>query len=103
MVRHPIMSAYYSVIASAVSKLPDNTRDARLALYDVAEIALTSELLQQPEISDEQLAVQRLALEWAIRKIESAVRKKEQPEQLEEKEQRPFTSFYLHPALPVPR
>jgi hypothetical protein len=97
-----LMSAYYSVIAGAVSKLPDNTRDARLALYDVAEIALTSELLQQPEISDEQLAVQRLALEWAIRKIESAVRKKEQPEQLEEKEQRPFTSFLSSSGLTCP-
>jgi hypothetical protein len=86
-------SAYYSVIARAVSKLPNNTRNARLAVYDVAEIALTSELLQHPEISDEQMAVHRLALEWAIRKIESTVRKKEQPTQLEEKEQRPFTSF----------
>jgi len=85
-------SAYYSVIARAVSKLPNNTQDARLAVYDIAEIALTSELLQHPEISDEQMAVHRLALEWAIRKIESAVRKKEQPEQLQQKEQRPFTS-----------
>ena len=86
-------SAYYSVIAGAVSKLPNNTRDARLALYDIAEIALTSELLQHPEISDEQMAVQRLALEWAIRKIESAARKREQPEQLREKEQWYFLSF----------
>jgi hypothetical protein len=73
-------SAYYSLIARAVSKLPNDTRDARLALYDRAEIALTAELLQHPEISDEQIGVQRLALEWAIRKIESEARKKEQPE-----------------------
>jgi hypothetical protein len=86
-------SAYYSVIARAVSKLPNKTRDARLALYDVAEIALTAELLHHPEVSDEQMAAQRLALEWAIRKIESEARKKEQPEPLEEKEQRPFASF----------
>ena len=63
-------SAYYSVIARAVSKLPGNTRDARLALYDRAEIALTAELLQDLEISDERAAVERLALERAIRKIE---------------------------------
>jgi hypothetical protein len=70
-------------------------------LHDVAEVALTSELLQHPEISDEQMAVQRLALEWAIHKIESAVWKKEQPEQLEEKEQRTFTSFlsFIRPYL----
>jgi hypothetical protein len=86
-------SAYYSVIAGAVSKLPNNTRDARLALYDIAEIALTSELLQHPEISDEQMAVQRLALEWAIRKIESAARKREQPEEVREKERGYFLSF----------
>src|SRR5919206_4090337 len=49
-------SAYYSLIARAVSKLPNDTRDARLALYDRAEIALTAELLQHPEISDEQIA-----------------------------------------------
>jgi hypothetical protein len=81
------------VIAGAVSKLPNNTRDARLALYDIAEIALTSELLQHPEISDEQMAVQRLALEWAIRKIESAEGKREQPEEFREKKQRYFLSF----------
>jgi hypothetical protein len=83
------------VIARAVSKLTNNTHDARLALYDRAELALTAELLQHPEISDEQMTVQRLALEWAIRKIESEGRKKEQSEQLQEqeREQRPFTSF----------
>jgi hypothetical protein len=82
------------VIARAVSKLTNNTHDARLALYDRAELALTAELLQHPEISDEQMTVQRLALEWAIRKIESEGRKK-QSEQLQEqeREQRPFTSF----------
>jgi plasmid stability protein len=86
-------SAYYSVIARAVSKLPHNTRDARLALYDRAEIALTAELLQDLEISDEQAAVQRLALERAIRKIEGDVWKKEKPKQSAEKHPRPFTSF----------
>jgi hypothetical protein len=81
------------VIAHAVSKLPNNSRDARLALYDVAEIALTAELLHHPEISDEQIAVQRIALECAVRKIESEARKEEQPQQSQEKEQRSFTSL----------
>jgi hypothetical protein len=81
------------VIARAVSRLPNNTRDARLALYDLAEIALTAKLLESPEISDDQMAAQRLALEWTIRKIESEAQKKEQPDQLQEKEKPRFTSF----------
>jgi hypothetical protein len=68
------------VLAGAVSRLPNNTRDARLALYDLAEIALTAELLNDPEISDEQVAEERLALESAIRRIESQVLK-ERPAQ----------------------
>jgi hypothetical protein len=48
-------SPYYSLLARAVSQLPKNTRTARLALYDRAEVALTAALLH-PEISDEQTA-----------------------------------------------
>jgi len=40
------LDAYYSVISRAVSRLPNNTREARAALYDRAEIALSVELLQ---------------------------------------------------------
>jgi hypothetical protein len=74
-------SAYYSVIARAVSRLSNNTRDARLALYDRAEIALTAELRQYPEISDEQVAIERLALERAILKIEGDAWKEEKRKQ----------------------
>ena len=86
-------SAYYSVIARAVSRLPNNTRDTRLALYDRAEIALTAELLRDPKISDEQAAVERLALERAVCKIEGDARKKEKRNQFQEKRRRPFISF----------
>ena len=41
-------SAYYSVIARAVARLPKNTRDACFALYDRAEVELAAELLQDP-------------------------------------------------------
>jgi len=81
---------YYSVIADAVSRLPNNTRDARLALYDLAEITLTAELLNCAEISDEQMAVERLAFERAMRKIEDGLRKKERPKRAV---QRPLSSF----------
>ncbi len=81
------------MIAGAVSRLPNNTRDARLALYDRAETALTAELLRHPEISDEQVAVERLALEKAFLKIEGDARKKEQPRQSQERRQWTFASF----------
>lgn len=68
-------SAYYSVIARAVARLPNNTRDARLALYDRAEIALTVELMNNPQISEEQAALERLAFERAIIKIEGDARR----------------------------
>jgi hypothetical protein len=86
-------SAYYSLIARAVSKLPNNTHNARLALYDCAEIALTAELLKDPEISDEQVAVEQLALERAIRKIEGDAWNKKKPKQLQQRPPHPFTSF----------
>ena len=63
-------SPYYSLLARAVSQLTKNTRTARLALYDRAEVALNSVLLD-PEIFDEQATFERLALERAIRKIEN--------------------------------
>jgi hypothetical protein len=81
------------VIAGAVSRLPNNTRDARLALYDRAETALTAELLRYAEISDEQVAIERLALEKAFLKIEGDARKKEKPKQLQQKRQWTFASF----------
>jgi hypothetical protein len=86
-------SAYYSVIARAVARLPNNTRDARFALYDRAEVELARELLQDPKISDEQAAIERLALERAIRKIEGDARKREMTKQLPEKHRGAFTSF----------
>ena len=86
-------SAYYSLIAQAVARLPSNTRDARLALYDRAEIALTVELLQHPEISDEQKAAERLTFERAIIKIEGDARKKEMRKQSQERRRRPCTAF----------
>jgi hypothetical protein len=87
-------SAYHSVIAGAVSRLPRNIREARRALYDRAEIALVAELLQVHHLTDEQVAVERLALERAIRKVERDARKKEQPRTSEQERRRwSFSSF----------
>jgi hypothetical protein len=87
-------SAYYSVIAGAVSRLPNNTRDARLALYDRAETALTAELLGRPEITDDQVATERLALEKAFLKIEGDARRKEKSRRLHENRPGPFAAFF---------
>ena len=43
------MSDYYSIIAEAVSKLPINTVEARLKLYDHARAALMRQLEQEPD------------------------------------------------------
>jgi hypothetical protein len=92
-------SAYYSVIARAVSRLPSNTREARQALYDRAGIALAAQLLQERELplSDEQVAIERLAFERAIRTVEREARKKEPPtshDQIPQEHRRgPFSSF----------
>jgi hypothetical protein len=91
-------SAYYSVIARAVSRLPNNTPEARQALYDRAGVALAAELLdeQNPSVSDAQIVIERLAFERAVRKVEREARKKERPtahEQTREKHRRPLSSF----------
>jgi hypothetical protein len=72
----PITSDYYSVLARAVSELPNNIREARQALYDRAEVALVAELLQDPQVSEAQVTDERLAFERAIRMVERDTRKK---------------------------
>ena len=97
---------YYPVIARAVSALPNNTRDARQALYDRAWVALAAHLHEQdppasePQVASEQLAFQgaicKVEVEMAIYKVEGNAQKKEQPttrEQPQETQRRPFSSF----------
>jgi len=54
-------SPYYSLLARAVFQLPKNTRAARLALYDRAEVALNTVLLH-PEITGQIFQCFRQAL-----------------------------------------
>jgi hypothetical protein len=56
-------------------------------------VALTAELLRHPEMSEQQVAVERLAFEKAILKIEGDARRDEKATPRQEKQQRPFTSF----------
>jgi|tagenome__1003787_1003787.scaffolds.fasta_scaffold20821375_1 hypothetical protein len=68
------MSVYYSALAQGVSDLPNNTYEARQALYDRSEVALAAELQQTVGLSDAEITHERLALHRAIRKIERDAR-----------------------------
>ena len=65
------MSDYYSVIASAVSRLPSKTDDARHAIYERARTALRETLRNyDPPLSETELANEDAALDAAITKVE---------------------------------
>jgi hypothetical protein len=85
---------YYSVIARAVSRLPNNTREARQALYDRAGVALAAELLHgENPVSDAQLVSERIAFERAIRKVEYNLSEGVQPGK-PKKHRRSFLSIF---------
>jgi hypothetical protein len=61
------MADYYSIIAHAVSRLPDNTDDARYAIYQRARTALRKTLGRLDPAAS---ANEEVALEAAIMKVE---------------------------------
>ncbi len=67
------MADYYPLIARAVSGLDANaTGESRRALYERARTALITQLRSvQPPLSESEITRERLALEEAIRKVES--------------------------------
>jgi hypothetical protein len=68
----PSKTDYYPVIARAVSSLAADKLDARQALYDRARSALTAELQDYvPALTDAEIRGEQLALDIAIRKVES--------------------------------
>ena len=79
------MADYYSLIARAVSRLPNKTDEARRAIYERARTALQERLRTlDPPVSETELANVQSALEEAIGRvehdvgIETAVRRMEQ-------------------------
>ena len=60
------MFDYYSVIASAVSRLPSNNDKVRHAIYEQAHTALHERLRNDPQISDDELVNEHYMLEAAI-------------------------------------
>jgi len=66
---HRSTGDYYSVIARGVSRLPDNTVEARRALYDRARTAFAAQMDGRPP---SWIKYERRTLEKAIRQVELA-------------------------------
>jgi hypothetical protein len=65
------MVDYYTVMARAVSGLPENTAAARQILYERARAALVATLTgQNPPVAEADIERERLALEKGIQKVE---------------------------------
>ena len=71
------MADYHPLIARAVEGLDNSTGEARRSLYERARAALVSQLRSiEPALSEADITRERLALEYAIRKVEAeSVRK----------------------------
>ncbi|MEZ5840492.1 MAG: hypothetical protein R3D02_08700 [Hyphomicrobiales bacterium] len=66
------MADYYAVLKRALSGLPNNTGEARRAVYDKARNALVNQLKAiEPPLKPSEITRQRLDLEEAIRRVES--------------------------------
>src|SRR5437763_2658018 len=66
------MADYHPLIARAVAGLEKNTGDARRGLYERARSALVAQLRGvQPALTETDITRERLALEEAIRKVET--------------------------------
>jgi len=71
------MADYYPLIARAVAGLEKNTGDARRVLYERARAALVAQLRGvSPALDESDVTRERLALEEAIRKVESEAARK---------------------------
>jgi len=71
------MTDYHPLIARAVDGLAKNTGEARRALYERARAALVAQLRTvEPALSESDITKERLALEEAIRKVESEAARK---------------------------
>jgi hypothetical protein len=63
---------YYPLLARAAGALDLNTVEARRVLYARARIAQAGELRKlNPPLAEQEIALERLALEDAIRKLEA--------------------------------
>ena len=71
------MADYYPLIAKAVAGLDKNTGEIRRVLYDRARTALVGQLRSvDPPLNESDITRERLALEEAIRKVETEASKR---------------------------
>jgi hypothetical protein len=71
------MTDYHPLIAKAVDGLAKNTGEARRALYERARAALVAQLRGvEPALAESDITKERLALEEAIRRVESEAARK---------------------------
>lgn len=93
------MTDYHPLIARAVEGLAKNTGEARRALYERARSALVAQLRSvEPALSESDITKERLALEEAIRKVESEAARKALAEPRPQPRSQPRTA-----AAPAPR
>ena len=94
------MTDYQPLIARAVDGLAKNTGEARRALYERARAALVAQLRGvEPALSESDITKERLALEEAIRKVESEAARKA----LSEPRTPPRADSRFEPRSPMPR
>jgi hypothetical protein len=65
------LADYYPLIARAVNRLEQNTAEARGAIYDRARAAMVALRGLTPPLSESDINRERLALEKALRKVET--------------------------------
>ncbi len=75
------MADYYPLIARAVAGLDNNTGETRRALYERARTALVNQLRGvDPPLEETDITRERLALEEAIRRLETEAAKRPREE-----------------------
>jgi hypothetical protein len=84
------MADYYPLIARAIAGLEKNTGENRRVLYERARSALVGQLRSvEPPLGESDVTRERLALEEAIRKVESEAARKSKLELTERPKPRP--------------
>jgi hypothetical protein len=70
------MADYYSVIARAISRLPSKTDEARYAIYERSRTVVQESLrTHDPPLSPAELATEQFALDAAISRVETELRR----------------------------
>lgn len=74
------MADYYSLISRAIAALPQQTPDARQAVYDRARKALFNQLRSiQPPVAEADISAEGRALEEAVARLEQEIAAKNAP------------------------